>query len=157
MKTTKRLFSGLTANSFLLALTSLFADISSEMLYPILPIYLTQTLKARGSIVGIIEGIAETTQNLIQGVSGWFSDKKKKYKALAADLSPAGLKASGLGWYATTVGLTGLFASIVAGVLWDKIGDYAVFVFGAISAVAGIIGIALLVFPSAPKTETHSS
>jgi MFS family permease len=83
MKTTKRVFSGLTTNSFLLALTSLFADISSEMLYPILPIYLTQTLNASGSIVGIIEGIAETTQNLIQGVSGWYSDKSKKYKSIA--------------------------------------------------------------------------
>jgi MFS family permease len=399
MKTTKRLFSGLTTNSFLLALTSLFADISSEMLYPILPIYLTQTLKASGSIVGIIEGIAETTQNLVQGASGWFSDKSKKYKAIAltgyllaalskpiiglatawplvlisrfterlgtgirsaprdaliagsttpehrgkafgiegfgdnlgafigpllaillifslhknlhtvfylalipgllavlmilsvkenktdarpkvtiaagfrgfptpfkryllaaalfgignssnaflilqakslgisfmgtifiyaafnlvaalisypagwlsdnigrknilllalviflityagfaglrqvwiiaalfclyglyqgiyrsigkaiaADLSPAGLKASGLGWYATTVGLTGLFASIVAGILWDKVGHYAVFIFGAIFAVAGIISFALLVPQSTPKTGSHSS
>jgi len=78
-----RLFAGLTANSFLLALTSLFADISTEMLYPILPIYLTQILKASGSVVGIIEGIAGTTQNLIQGVSGRFSDKWKKYKAIA--------------------------------------------------------------------------
>lgn len=83
MKTSRRLFAGLTTNSFLLALTSLFADISSEMLYPVLPIYLTQTLKASGSVVGIIEGIAETTQNLIQGASGWFSDKTKKYKAIA--------------------------------------------------------------------------
>ncbi|HEV2353159.1 MAG TPA: MFS transporter [Puia sp.] len=82
-RSTTRLFAGLTANSFLLAFTSLFADISSEMLYPILPVYLTQTLKASGSIVGIIEGIAETTQNLIQGVSGTVSDRLRKYKAIA--------------------------------------------------------------------------
>jgi len=393
-KTKTRLFAGLTANSFLLALTSLFADVSTEMLYPILPIYLTQTLKASGSVVGIIEGVAQTTQNLIQGFSGWFSDKWKKYKAIAlvgyivaalskpliglattwplvlvarftdrlgtgirsaprdaliagsttlehggkafglegfgdnlgafigpllaillifslhkdlhtvfflalipgllavvmilsvkekkvdatakmtiavgfrsfpapfkrylfaaalfgignssnaflilqakslgisfmgtiyiyaafnlvaalisypagrlsdrigrknilllalviflityagfaslrllwiiaalfciyglyqgiyrsigkaiaADLSPVDLKASGLGWYATTIGLTGLIASVVAGILWDKVGHYAVFVFGAIFAVAGIIGLYLLVPGSVQKS-----
>jgi len=398
-KRTIRLFSGLTTNSFLLALTSLFADVSSEMLYPILPIFLTQTLKASGSIVGIVEGVAETTQNLVQGVSGWFSDKTKKYKAIAltgyilaalskpfiglatawplvllfrfterlgtgirsaprdaliagsadpenrgkafgiegfgdnlgafigpllailfifslhqslptifylavipgllavgmilsvkekpngipaktsiargfrafppmfkryllaaalfgignssnaflilqakslgisfmgtifiyaafnlvaalisypagrlsdnigrknilllalviflityagfaclgslwiiaalfclyglyqgiyrsvgkaiaADLSPAGLKASGLGWYATTVGLTGLFASIVAGVLWDKVGHSAVFVFGAIFALAGIIAFAFLIPGTTRKPESQTT
>jgi len=43
METTKKesFFSGLTKNTFLLALTSLFSDISSEMLYPILPIFQT--------------------------------------------------------------------------------------------------------------------
>lgn len=80
---TSKLFSGLTRNSFLLALTSLFADISTEMLYPVLPIFLTQTLKAGGGIVGIIEGIAETTQNLVQGFSGWLSDKWQKHKRIA--------------------------------------------------------------------------
>ena len=59
-----RYFSGLSRNTFLLALASLFADISTEMLYPILPIFLTQTLKASGSVVGLIEGIAGATQRL---------------------------------------------------------------------------------------------
>ena len=76
-------FSGLTKNTFLLALTSLFADISTEMLYPVLPIFLTQTPKAGGSIVGIVEGVAETTQNLVQGFSGWLSDKWQKRKGIA--------------------------------------------------------------------------
>jgi MFS family permease len=44
---------------------------------------LTQTLKAGGSAVGIIEGIAETTQNLVQGFSGWLSDKWQKRKGIA--------------------------------------------------------------------------
>lgn len=78
-----RFFSGLTRNSFLLALTSLFADISSEMLYPVLPIFLTQTLKASGGIVGIIEGVAVATQNLVQGFSGWLSDKWQNRKGIA--------------------------------------------------------------------------
>ncbi len=85
MKSSKKtsIFSGLTKNTFLLALTSLFADISSEMLYPILPIFLTQNLKVGGSIVGIVEGVAETTQNIVQGFSGWLSDKWQKRKGIA--------------------------------------------------------------------------
>ena len=79
----KGLFSGLTKNTFLLGLTSFFADISSEMLYPVLPIFLTQTLHAGGGIVGIVEGVAEATQNIVQGFSGWLSDKWQKRKEIA--------------------------------------------------------------------------
>ncbi len=63
-------FAGISRNTVLLAFTSLFADISTEMLYPVLPIFLTQTLHASGSVVGLIEGIAQATQNLVQGFSG---------------------------------------------------------------------------------------
>ncbi len=79
----KNFFSGLTKNTFLLAFTSLFSDISTEMLYPILPVFLTQTLKVSGSIVGLIEGIAGTTQNIVQGFSGRLSDKWQKRKGIA--------------------------------------------------------------------------
>src|SRR5205814_7177544 len=79
----QKYFSGLTKNSILIAFASLFSDISTEMLYPILPIYLTQYLKANGSIVGIIEGIAQATQNIIQGFSGWLSDKLRRRKLIA--------------------------------------------------------------------------
>jgi MFS family permease len=67
----------------LLALASLFADISTEMLYPILPIFLTQTLHASGSIVGLVDGIAQATQNIVQGFSGWLSDKLQRRKPIA--------------------------------------------------------------------------
>jgi hypothetical protein len=49
---------GLPKNIFLLALASLFADISTEMLYPVLPAFLTQTLQASGSVVGLVDGAA---------------------------------------------------------------------------------------------------
>ena len=71
------------ANTVLQAFSSLFADISTEMLYPILPIFLTQTLHASGSIVGLVEGIAQATQNIVQGFSGWLSDKLQNRKSLA--------------------------------------------------------------------------
>ena len=82
-KISEKYFSGLTKNSFLIACASLFSDISTEMLYPILPIYLTQYLKATGSVVGIIDGIATATQNIVQGISGYFSDKWQKRKPIA--------------------------------------------------------------------------
>jgi hypothetical protein len=81
--TAHRYFAALSRNTFLLAFASLFADISTEMIYPILPIFLTQTLKASGSVVGLIEGIAGATQNIIQGFSDALSDKLQRRKPVA--------------------------------------------------------------------------
>ena len=87
----RRYFAGLSRNTLLIALSSLFADISTEMLYPILPVFLTQTLNASGSIVGLVDGFAQATQNIVQGFSGALSDKLQKRKpiALAGDLLAA--------------------------------------------------------------------
>ena len=79
----QRYFAGLSRNTFLLAFASLFADISTEMLYPVLPIFLTQTLNAGGSVVGLVEGVAQATQNIVQGFSGALSDKLQKRKPIA--------------------------------------------------------------------------
>lgn len=79
----KKYFSGLTKDSFFLAFVSFFADISTEMLYPILPIFLTQYLGTGGSIVGLIEGIALATQYTFQGFSGALSDKIRNRKTVA--------------------------------------------------------------------------
>jgi MFS family permease len=79
----QRYFVGLSRNTFLLALSSLFGDISTEMLYPILPVFLTQTLHATGSIVGLIDGFAQATQNIVQGFSGALSDRLQKRKSIA--------------------------------------------------------------------------
>ncbi len=79
----QRYFAGLSKNTFLLAFASLFADISTEMLYPVLPVFLTQTLKASGSIVGLVDGFAQATQNIVQGFSGALSDKLQKRKSIA--------------------------------------------------------------------------
>ncbi len=66
-------------NVFLLGLTSLFTDISSEMIYPILGLYLA-TLNTPFTIIGIIEGIAESVANLLKVFSGGISDKFKRRK-----------------------------------------------------------------------------
>jgi MFS family permease len=83
MSSQKTKSSGLTTNTWLLAFTSLFSDISTEMLYPVLPVFLTQTLKSSGSAVGIIEGFAVAFQNITQGLSGWLADKLQRRKPIA--------------------------------------------------------------------------
>src|SRR4051794_14219695 len=79
----RRFFAGLSANTFLLALASLFADVSTEMLYPVLPVFLTQTLGASAAAVGLVEGVAVAAQNVVQGFSGWLSDRLQRRKPVA--------------------------------------------------------------------------
>jgi MFS family permease len=79
----QRYFAGLSRNTFLLALSSLFSDISTEMLYPILPVFLTQVLHASGSIVGLVDGFAQAIQNIVQGFSGAISDHLQRRKPIA--------------------------------------------------------------------------
>jgi MFS family permease len=66
-------------------------------------------------------------------------------KALATDFVPEHLRASGVGWYNTTIGLLGLVASIVAGLLWDHVGHRAVFLYGAAFAVVGSLALLALI------------
>lgn len=66
---------GLGRNVVILGFVSLFTDISSEMLYPIIPLFLTVVLHAPMSVVGLIEGLAESTASLLKIASGWWSDR----------------------------------------------------------------------------------
>jgi MFS family permease len=79
----QKYFAGLSRTTFLLAFASLFSDISTEMLYPMLPVFLTQTLGATGSIVGLVDGFAQAAQNIVQGLSGTLSDKLQRRKPVA--------------------------------------------------------------------------
>ena len=67
---------------FLLGLVSLCTDASSEMVYPLIPLFLAQTLKAPVAVIGVIEGLAEATASLLKGFSGWFSDRVGRRKPL---------------------------------------------------------------------------
>jgi len=71
---------GISKNVFVLGLVSFFNDVASEMIYPIVPIFLTSILGAPVAIVGLIEGIAESTASILKVVSGWLSDKLQKRK-----------------------------------------------------------------------------
>jgi MFS family permease len=71
-------------NIFFLGLVSFFNDFASEMIYPLLPIFLTTVLKAGAASIGIIEGVAETTASLLKFFSGYWSDKYRKRKPIFA-------------------------------------------------------------------------
>jgi len=71
---------GISKNIFVLGLVSFFNDVASEMIYPLVPIFLTSVLGAPVAIVGLIEGIAESTASVLKVISGWFSDKVQKRK-----------------------------------------------------------------------------
>ena len=78
----ERLLEGLPPNVFRLGLVSFFADVSSEMLYPLIPIFLTTVLGAPVAAVGLIEGLAEGTASILKSVSGWWSDRVRRRKPL---------------------------------------------------------------------------
>jgi MFS family permease len=62
-------------------------------------------------------------------------------KALATDFVPQQLRASGVGWYSATVGLSSLVASIIGGQLWVLINPSATFFYGATFAILGSLGL----------------
>lgn len=70
--------SRLSSNVLIMGLVSLLNDIASDMVYPLLPIFLTQTLGAPPTVLGLIEGTAEATASFLHGISGWFSDKMQR-------------------------------------------------------------------------------
>ena len=65
----------LPRNVIVLGIVSFFADLSSEIVYPLIPIFLTTVLGAPVAVVGLIEGFAESTASLTKIVSGWWSDR----------------------------------------------------------------------------------
>ena len=103
-------------NIILLGITSLLTDISSEMVYPILPVYLVTILGASPAVLGLIEGVAESTASLVKVFSGYFSDKIKARKPFAI-----------LGYAGSTLGKYLLFISVswwyvLAGRVIDRFG-----------------------------------
>ncbi|MCZ8515082.1 MFS transporter [Paenibacillus filicis] len=63
-----------------LGLVSFFTDLSSNMIVPILPLYLTSVLHVQVQNIGIIEGIAESTASILKLFSGWITDRVGKHK-----------------------------------------------------------------------------
>lgn len=82
MKTEQKKGNQSVKNIVFLGLVSCFADISSEMVYPIIPLYLTAVLGATPALVGVIEGIAESIASLLKVFSGYISDRFQKKKAI---------------------------------------------------------------------------
>ena len=131
-------------NVWALGFVSLFNDIASEMVYPIIPLFLTQTLGASASIVGVIEGIAEATASVLKVFSGWFSDRFRRRKPLVtagytlSALSKLLLSLSGLWWQV-------LFGPLLALALLHFLKEKYSTIF-LIAVIPGLIGVALLIF-----------
>ena len=80
---TPSLFTGISSSAVIIGFVSLLSDISGEMIYPILPMFLRDTLHAPATVVGLIEGIAIGVSNAVGGVSGWISDRIGRRKPVA--------------------------------------------------------------------------
>lgn len=102
-------------NIIITGFTSLLTDISSEMVYPLIPLYLA-TLGAQPAILGLIEGFAESSASLLKVFSGTISDRARRRKPLAI-----------LGYSGSTIGklllcLSQNWGLVFAGRMVDRIG-----------------------------------
>ena len=78
-KLKRGILAGISTNVLVLGVVSLLTDMSSEMIYPIMPLFLS-FIGASGLVIGLIEGASETTASLLKVVSGWYSDKWDRRK-----------------------------------------------------------------------------
>src|ERR1700704_389100 len=62
--------------------TSLFTDASTEMIYPLLPVYLSRVLGASAVSLGIIEGVAEAVNSILKVISGYWSDRSSRRRPI---------------------------------------------------------------------------
>ena len=81
--TSRRKIWGLNPNVFFLGLVSLLTDVSSEMIFTLIPLFLRNVLKAPFTTIGLIGGLSESTDAIFRIFSGWLSDKVGKRKPLA--------------------------------------------------------------------------
>lgn len=72
----------LPRNVWVVTATSFLTDVSSEMLVNLIPLFLANVLGVRTAVIGLIDGIAETTASLVKVFSGALSDKLGKRKWL---------------------------------------------------------------------------
>ena len=74
---------GLNPNIFYLGVVSFLTDVSSELIFTLLPLFLSNVLQTGTVIIGFIEGVAESTASILKVLSGWFSDKSGNRKGLS--------------------------------------------------------------------------
>jgi MFS family permease len=103
-------------NIFFLGLISFFTDISTEMVYPLIPLYLVANFGATPALVGVIEGIAESVASLLKVFSGYVTDKSQKKKAIAFSGYATGLL------YKLALLFAGSWVGILGARVIDRIG-----------------------------------
>ena len=73
---------GIGKNVIVLGWVSLFTDLASEMLYPLMPLFVVQSLGASPAILGVIDGLAEGISSGLRWISGALSDRAGKFQVL---------------------------------------------------------------------------
>lgn len=112
----KNRFAAISRQVVVLGLISLFTDFASEMLYPVMPIFLAAYIGASMAVIGLIEGIAEVTAGLLKGFFGALSDKLGKRSIFVT---------IGYGISAIVKPLPGIFpslASVITARVVDRVG-----------------------------------
>lgn len=115
MEQEKKYF-GLSRNVFFTGVVSFFMDVSSEMIYPLVPLFLANVLGVNKSMIGLIEGIAESTASLLKVFSGWLSDRNGQRK----NLMIAGYAISTLS--RPVIALAGAWQQVLASRFVDRLG-----------------------------------
>lgn len=102
-------FLGLSRNVISMGAVSLLNDLSSEMIFPYIPIFLTTVLGANAAFVGLVEGVADATASILKIFSGRISDVVRRRKlfvvigyALSALMKPM-LAIAALPWHVLLV------------------------------------------------------
>ncbi|MGB5218049.1 MAG: MFS transporter [Smithella sp.] len=103
-------------NVIFIGLVSFFADLSTEMVYPLIPLYLTTVFGATPALIGVIEGIAESLASLLRVFSGYITDKYRKKKPIAFAGYAAGLV------YKLVLIMAGSWMGILAARMIDRFG-----------------------------------
>ena len=99
-----------------LGVVSFFTDLSSEMIYPLLPVFLATVLGAGALSLGVIEGAAESTASLLKVVSGIWSDRLRRRKPLVL----GGYSLSGMA--RPLIGLATVWPAVLALRVFDRVG-----------------------------------
>lgn len=107
---------GFSKNVFFTGVVSFFMDVSSEMIYPLVPLFLANVLGVNKSMIGLIEGIAESTASLLKVFSGWLSDRIGQRK----NLMLAGYAISTLS--RPIIALAGAWQQVLASRFVDRLG-----------------------------------
>lgn len=95
---------------------SFLTDVASDMIFPLLPDFLTRTLKAGPAAVGLIEGVAEATASFAKMLSGWWSDRVRRRKPIVV----AGYTLAAL--VRPLVGLASSWGQVLAIRFTDRVG-----------------------------------
>ncbi|MBM4054540.1 MAG: MFS transporter [Planctomycetes bacterium] len=105
----KPYFLGFHRNIFILGIVSFLTDASTEMIYPILPVFLSVILGIGTVYIGVIEGIAESTASVLKVFSGYISDRFGKRKPLVvfgyslSTIAKPFFALSGAGWHVLVI------------------------------------------------------